>query len=424
MEDILQATGGGAEPVDKLREKIPEKLPEDPAGIDALREEGDALLRKVDDVLQKLEDQESLLKEQEKVLKEQIREKAELTEKLEGLRQSAEENRLKQGKTQEDLAGRRASLEGLRLREKEAKEKLPEGADPEDLQDTISREEAQIVLLQKEQKEAGEAYLEAQGELGKLLGRKEALQKSIREGKQLSAEEADALQMRIGVLIQERSRLTEEVGEIRSRLEQNRLVRDHIRKKLESAEKIEQQWTMIKAVADTANGNLTGKDRVNLETYVQMSYFDRILRRANVRFFLMSGGQYDLIRSKKSQDQRSNTGLDLMVVDHFNNTTRSVRTLSGGETFQASLALALGLSDEIQAESSGIRLDTLFVDEGFGSLDDEALSAAIKALQELSCEDRLVGIISHVDSLRERIEKQLEVTKDGLKGSRVKLLGV
>ena len=146
---------------------------------------------------------------------------------------------------------------------------------------------------------------------------------------------------------------------------------------------LEQKWTMVKALPNTANGNISGKEKIMLETYVQMAYFDRILERANVRFMVMSEGQYELARSVVAGNNRSQSGLELDVIDHYNGTRRSVKTLSGGESFKASLSLALGLSDEVQSRAGGIRLDTMFVDEGFGSLDEESLEQAIKALAGL-----------------------------------------
>ena len=118
----------------------------------------------------------------------------------------------------------------------------------------------------------------------------------------------------------------------------------------------------------------------------------------------------------------SQSGLDLGVIDHYNGTRRSVKTLSGGESFKASLALALGLSDEVQSAAGGIRLDTLFLDEGFGSLDDESLEQAIRVLAGLTEGDRLVGIISHVAALKERIDKQVVVKKARSGGSTVEVI--
>lgn len=158
-----------------------------------------------------------------------------------------------------------------------------------------------------------------------------------------------------------------------------------------------------------------------LETYIQMTFFDRIIARANSRFMVMSGGQYELVRRRTAENNRSQSGLELDVIDHYNGSTRSVKTLSGGESFKASLSLALGLSDEVQSSAGGIRLDTMFVDEGFGSLDEESLQQAIRALSGLSEGSRLVGIISHVAELKEKIDKQIVVTKDKTVGSKVEI---
>ena len=160
------------------------------------------------------------------------------------------------------------------------------------------------------------------------------------------------------------------------------------------------------------------REKVMLETWIQTTYFDRIIDRANTRFMVMSGGQYELKRRAEAENNRCQSGLELDVIDHYNGTTRSVKTLSGGESFQASLSLALGLSDEVQSSAGGIRLDTMFVDEGFGSLDEEALRQAVRALSALSEGNRLVGIISHVSELKEKIDRQIVVTKDRAGGSR------
>ena len=183
---------------------------------------------------------------------------------------------------------------------------------------------------------------------------------------------------------------------------------------------LEEKHAWMRALSDTANGTLTGKDRIMLETYIQTTYFDRILQRANLRLLKMSGGQYDLKRRRKAESKQGKSGLELDLIDHVNGTERSVNTLSGGEAFLASLALALGLSDEVQM-STGIKLDTLFVDEGFGSLDSEALSKAYHTLTGLTEGNRLVGIISHVAELKEKIDKQIVVTKDKLGGSQAKI---
>ena len=138
-------------------------------------------------------------------------------------------------------------------------------------------------------------------------------------------------------------------------------------------------------------------------------------------FMIMSGGQYELKRKESADNNRSQSGLDLDIVDHYNGTSRDVKSLSGGESFKAALSLALGLSDEVQSSSGGIKLDTMFVDEGFGSLDENSLPQVIKSLNDLTQGDRLVGIISHVPALKEN-DKQIIVTKEKTGGSKVEIV--
>lgn len=181
----------------------------------------------------------------------------------------------------------------------------------------------------------------------------------------------------------------------------------------------EREWSLVKSLSETALGTISGKNKIMLETYIQMSYFERILARANVRFMVMSSGQYELKRRQEADNQKSQAGLELNVVDHYNGTERDVRTLSGGESFMASLSLALGLSDEIQVLAGGIQLDAMFVDEGFGSLDEETLNTALRVLNGLGEGCRMTGIISHVGALKERIGNQIVVTKAPHGGSEI-----
>ena len=207
-----------------------------------------------------------------------------------------------------------------------------------------------------------------------------------------------------------------------ARLTANKASLENVAEKSDELNTLESHYRLAKALSDTANGAVTGKEKVMLETYIQMTYFDRIIARANTRFMVMSGGQYEMKRRQDAVNKRSQTGLEIDIIDHYNGSVRSVNTLSGGESFKASLSLALGLSDEIQASAGGIRLDTMFVDEGFGSLDDESLNQAMNSLKGLTEGNRLVGIISHVNELKERIDKQISVTKEREGGSKVKVV--
>ncbi|NLY21499.1 MAG: SMC family ATPase [Tissierellia bacterium] len=209
---------------------------------------------------------------------------------------------------------------------------------------------------------------------------------------------------------------------ISSRLDNNEFNLKNIEKQRDVLKDTEEKYKWVNSLSRTANGSILGKEKIMLETYIQMTYFDRIIARANTRFMKMTNGQYELKRRVEQENNRSQSGLELDIIDHYNGSERSVKTLSGGESFKASLSLALGLSDEIQSSAGGIKLDTMFVDEGFGSLDDESLSQAIKTLSSLSEGNRLVGIISHVGELKEKIDKQIVVTKHNTGCSSIEII--
>lgn len=241
----------------------------------------------------------------------------------------------------------------------------------------------------------------------------------LKDAKEINAENLKEKQKQLEVSKEE---IEQQQRKIDIRLSKNNEAKEKIHGKLQEILKIEEKLSWVEALSKTANGGIEGKEKIKLETYIQMTYFERIIARANTRFMVMSGGQYELKRRKEAESMKSQSGLELDVVDHYNGTERSVKTLSGGESFKASLSLALGLADEIQSSAGGIQLDTMFVDEGFGSLDEESLNQAIQALQNLTEGNRLVGIISHVNELKERIDKQIIVTKEKSGGSNVQIV--
>lgn len=174
-------------------------------------------------------------------------------------------------------------------------------------------------------------------------------------------------------------------------------------------------------LSKTANGELAGKQKLAFEQYVQAAYFHQIITEANKRLHLMTDGRFELLRREEAMDFRSQTGLELNVLDNYTGKTRTVKSLSGGEAFKASLALALGLSDVIQSYAGGVEVDTMFIDEGFGALDSESLEQAIRTLGNLASKDRLVGIISHVGELKERIDRQI-IIKKTTAGSKIEIV--
>lgn len=205
-----------------------------------------------------------------------------------------------------------------------------------------------------------------------------------------------------------------------------------IKKDLEKIEKIYEDYKTLSKTAyivsnlsDLANGvtgGVKGIERLDFETFILSVYFDRVLNFANIRFNQMTDGQFSMVRKTEATDARSKMGLDIEILDSNTGKKRPASTLSGGENFLASLSLALGLSDEIGAENGGIRIDTLFIDEGFGTLSKEFLANAIETLEKLSKEDRFIGLISHVDELKDAIEAKILITYDPSCGSSLEIV--
>ena len=267
---------------------------------------------------------------------------------------------------------------------------------------------------QRRLKQAEQTVAAAEAAVEALTAQQTAAQKELpaRSAEELTAQQTE--------LTAARETLRSREKQLSAQLLPNRKTAAQYRAAAEARQTLESRWQWVSALAATAGGTLTSKQKIRLEAYIQMNYLDRILRYANTRLMQMTAGQYELERIG-AENQRSQSGLDLGVIDHYNGTRRSVKTLSGGESFKASLALALGLSDEVQSSAGGIRLDTLFLDEGFGSLDEESLELAIRVLSGLTEGDRLVGIISHVGALKDRIDRQVVVHKARTGGSTVEL---
>lgn len=333
-----------------------------------------------------------------------------LEEKLETLQRKQEEDEEAYRKLELESARLQEQIENLSANYSELKETLPY-PDRESAGKAASLLDREIREIREAVQSAEENEKVAARRIQEAEGRMDELQKQIREGESAESMTSAELQEKQKKKKEEQLRLQAEAKEDNLIWETNSAAAGSIRKLSGEREQAARKYSMLQNLADTANGNLSGKQRIQLETYVQQQLFDRILVRANTRFRVMSGGQYDLVRRKEYQKNQQ-SGLDLDVVDHYNGTTRSVSTLSGGESFMASLSLALGLSDEIQESAGGVQLDALFVDEGFGSLDEETLDQAMKAIQTLA-EDggRIVGIISHVTELQNRIDRQLLVRK-------------
>ena len=283
----------------------------------------------------------------------------------------------------------------------------------------IQKNKEKILKIKEDIEQATKRLNECNENLASANATKTELKKQMENKQEVDLE---AEKQKMAELTSNKTHLSKNKENIHSRIVNNQSNHDNIKLKSSELIDIEKKYTWVKALSDTANGTITGKDKIMLETYIQMHYFDRIISRANSRLMIMTDGQYDLIRREDSISKVGQTGLDLDVIDHYNGTTRSVKSLSGGESFKASLALALGLSDEIQSSAGGIQLDTMFIDEGFGSLDEDSLSQAMNALASLANNNKLIGIISHVGELKQKIDKQIVVKKDKTGGSRAEII--
>lgn len=206
--------------------------------------------------------------------------------------------------------------------------------------------------------------------------------------------------------------------ELHTAYENDRSVLQNCAVYLEKGKKLESEDQVIKSLSKTANGRLSGSAKIDFETYIQRQYFKQIIHEANKRLLTMSNHQFILkLKEEANTGRKTNEGLDLSVYSLVTDSERDVKTLSGGESFLAALAMALGLSDIVERSAGAIHPDMMFIDEGFGSLDAQSRQQAIEVLAELAGDSRMVGIISHVTELKEQIDRKLVVTRTD-KGSR------
>lgn len=430
-EHPKKACGTEYIPSQKELEEVKRKWEQARNQMEASSQEAAELLGKVNAQKERaadqkqIEEQEKRLTDEEYKLQEQMKsnkKKVERYQLLQNQIQKIQEQITTKREEREKISGQIAALKAEIDMENKQFEEQQQNLRYEDWKQA----EIELQNLQTVKRNSRAEYEAAQknlqkwnGDMRKLEGKLEQCNKQLENLGEFFVERE---QEKKTTLVEQRADYERMLKELQLRLATNQKALLNIEQKSKDIIVLEQKWALVKALSNTANGNISGKEKIMLETYVQMAYFERILQRANVRFMVMSEGQYELARSVVAGNNRSQSGLELDVIDHYNGTRRSVKTLSGGESFKASLSLALGLSDEVQSRAGGIRLDTMFVDEGFGSLDEESLEQAIKALAGLTEGNKLVGIISHVGELKERIDRQIIVTKEKAGGSRAEII--
>lgn len=221
-------------------------------------------------------------------------------------------------------------------------------------------------------------------------------------------------------LIAQKEALEEQRDEMIQKISSHKSSEQKIRKNLKESEDVQKPFEIYSDLAEVASGSTKRTSFVSFERYLLSIYFSEILNAANERFVKMTNNRYQLIRRKNKTKGQSAEGLEINIFDRYSGKERSVKTLSGGETFKASLALALGLSDVIQSQQGGVEINTLFIDEGFGSLDIDSLEIAIETLMELQSSGRLIGIISHVEELKNRIPARI-IVENLKEGSRARI---
>lgn len=338
--------------------------------------------------------------------------------KLEQLKKEAERWILKAGQAQSEAA---AALGALRQTEAELGELAPKLAERgisvlDQLQNRVM--ETRSLLQEKQQtiRSVEKAIQDMQIEEERQKAAVEQKKKSIRKPGEADKQDMAEWNRQIQEMEMKRRQISREKELLGTVIQINQSGLKQLRDHMAVREALEREYGVLRRVERAASGNNNRK--LVLEQFVLSVYFEDILQAANRRLRLMTGDRYELYRQEESRDRRMKESMEIEVLDQYTGKKRSVKTLSGGESFKAALALALGTSDVVQSYAGGIQVETLFVDEGFGALDSESLDQAVSILASLSGGQRMIGIISHVEELKEQIEHQIIVEKTN-NGSRI-----
>lgn len=313
----------------------------------------------------------------------------------------------------ENAMGKRVSLEALKIQlEKDkkhleelvekAKEEFKSGANEAGFEGYNEYIDAKLERKQIENyKKQVEEYRQ------NVYTLKKQIENLKSETAEVEAVDIDSLENIRKKQVQEQEEIMKKMSIVEKRSSKNRGILEDINSRMKNIWQQEKRYGLIAQIAKVANGK--NSKQMTFERYVLAAFLEDILSAANSRLRKMSSGRYELLRTEELERKNKQSGLELKVFDNYTGKARHVKTLSGGESFKASLSMALGLSDVVQSYCGGVRLDTMFIDEGFGTLDPESLDSAIGCLIDLQKSGRLVGIISHVPELKERIDARLEV---------------
>lgn len=404
MKKMLNFFGDGenlAVPIEEWRHVVAEKLDSIKKEGKKEREKSDFLQKQIDD-LNKLEKEIPELEEAIKKQETEASEKQQTLSKLKG-----EETRLQEELRSTSENMKKAGL--VKNSRKEAQEEI----------DCLVKKKTELQnaldAAKTEKNAAEQAYALTQKEIT-------SDQKRL---KGFNPEEQRALDQQLKDKQAESEKLYDQAAQLHGRLSANKNAKEKLQSLSSQFIAAEERFRQLKELDDAASATTSGQGddgRVAFDIFVLQAYFDQVLSRANQRLYTMSGKRYRLFRRQEAKNKKSQTGLDIDVHDGFTGSDRHAETLSGGESFLASMALALGFSDVVQEHAGGVRIESLFIDEGFGTLDEDSLNKAIMVLEDLAGADRMVAVISHVDELKEKLENQLVVEKNQGKSSTVRII--
>ena len=395
---------------EKLRDESVEKLRDISSRYQAALELYQTLFEKVEDMGQEGSDKEELKELEIKIVR--LSEIADLSGKLlkeqDQIRLLSQELEEKRTVLEQDITKKKIICAGQSAEYHTWKEKMPfeTSAQASEALKQMEQTVEKAVKVYESVAEEVQSNLNAQKELE---GRKTTLEEQL-SGKEQA--DMEAIQTDRTEAMKNLEACNRQYMEVHNRNEKNKECQENLKRLFTKDQELQRQYEVIGNLSKTANGNLSGSVKLDFETYIQRQYFKQIIRAANKRLVRMTDGEFILkCKNVEKLGSQGQTGLDLDVYHMATDTVRDVKTLSGGESFMASLAMALGLSDIVQNTAGAIRLETMFVDEGFGSLDDTSREQAIRVLTDLADQNRLVGIISHVNELKEQIDRKLLVTK-------------